>query len=430
MRTIIGYLLFFLVFAQFALAQEELPPPGTLPGHPFYGVKIFIERITIVITPGDEAKTKLHLRYAERRLAEARALIERERYERAEGMVENYRSELARIRRIVGRRRRLGRKISMLAQHLSNATYKHVSVLEEVLEEVPEEAKPAIELAINVSSNTSLSSLREMGEEDPELAGKLASHFAEMEVRRAREMIRRGRVRLARRKMLRYKEFLDESELKVERAEALGRNVTALVEHICNMTYKHIEVLEDVLEEVPEEAQPAIEHAINVSLKGHETCVEKLLGLINKSEEEAKEIACATDAECEGIVYCPPRLKFEVGCHIPPNETIGSCRCLPKWKKIEPIRCVSDADCRHLVCPMVIGSDTPICEEGMCICGAKWQIVNRTEWRERFREEFPEERIERIREILEERRARRLREIIEEHAEELPGERMMRKTPG
>jgi hypothetical protein len=420
MKKLLGFIFSILLFLQFSLAQEELPQPRVLPGHPLYGVTVIFERITIVITPGEEAKAKLRLRHAERRLAEAKALIERDKHERAKELIETYRSELTRVQGVISRRRRLGRKISSLAKHLSNTTYKHVSVLEEVLEEVPEEAKPAIELAINASSNISMSSLEEMGKEDPELAGKLASHFAEMEVRRAREMIRRGRIRLARRKMLRYKKFLSESELEMNRTEALGKNVTALVEHICNMTYKHIEVLESVLEEAPEEAKPAIELAINVSLKGHETCVERLLNLINKSEEEAKRIACTADAECEGVVYCPPRLKFEVSCYIPPNETIGICRCLPKWKKMKPLECVSDADCRHLICPMVVGSDTPICEEGRCVCGAKWEIVNRTEWRERFREEFTnrtQERIEKIRKIFRETRIEKLREKLEEHGE-------------
>lgn len=44
-----------------------------------------------------------------------------------------------------------------------------------------------------------------------------------------------------------------------------------------NMTYKHVEVLEALLEldKVPEQAKPHIERAINVSIRGHETSVNR-----------------------------------------------------------------------------------------------------------------------------------------------------------
>jgi hypothetical protein len=65
------------------------------------------------------------------------------------------------------------------------------------------------------------------------------------------------------------------------------------------------------------------------------------------------------------------------------------------------INCTDDSECRDLVCPAILGNDTAICLNGRCVCGARWQIRNRTELRERFREELREEIIERIRERVE-----------------------------
>jgi len=38
-----------------------------------------------------------------------------------------------------------------------------------------------------------------------------------------------------------------------------------------------------------------------------------------------------------------------------------------------------------------LGHDTPVCHEGKCKCSGKWEIVNKTEWKERFREELTNE---------------------------------------
>jgi len=70
---------------------------------------------------------------------------------------------------------------------------------------------------------------------------------------------------------------LNESESDMENARALGRNVTVLAEHVANVTLKHITILQDLLDRVPEQAKPAIEHAINVSQMGHERAVESIL---------------------------------------------------------------------------------------------------------------------------------------------------------
>ncbi|MBA7516846.1 hypothetical protein ES705_08895 [subsurface metagenome] len=58
------------------------------------------------------------------------------------------------------------------------------------------------------------------------------------------------------------------------------------IKRAINMTYKHVEVLEALLEldKVPEQAKPHIEHAINVSIHGHETSV-------NRTQKGLQEMA-------------------------------------------------------------------------------------------------------------------------------------------
>jgi eight-cysteine-cluster-containing protein len=137
-----------------------------------------------------------------------------------------------------------------------------------------------------------------------------------------------------------YESAINETEKIINNTGFRG-NRTLLAEYICNMTYKNIIILQRILEKAPEQAKPAISHAINISLKRHENCTERLLETWNKTIE-----------------------------------------------KIQMINCTVDADCMNITCPQIIGMDTTLCEYGKCKCGNKWEIFNKTEWEERFKEKL------------------------------------------
>lgn len=190
----------------------------------------------------------------------------------------------------------------------------------------------------------------------PEAKAALRLHYAQVRLSELNETIAKGKLQYAEKLKEDYENEINEAEKILKKTEALGRNVTALAEHVCNVTYKHVLVLERVWEKVPEQAKPAIEHAINISIEKHENCAERILTRINQTVERVKRF-----------------------------------------------NCTADADCRNLFCPQVLGMDTPVCEEGKCKCGGKWEIVNKTEWKERFREEWTNETqriVERIKEKL------------------------------
>lgn len=170
---------------------------------------------------------------------------------------------------------------------------------------------------------------------------KLHASLAEQRLAELNATIEKGKLQYVERLKTDYEKEINESEKILNRTEGLGRNATALTEFICNMTYKHISVLEGVWDKAPEQAKPIIERVINASIERQENCTERLLAIWNK--------------------------------------TIGEVR---------KVNCTADVDCRKLVCPMAIGYDTPICDDGKCRCGGKWEIINKTEWKERFKEEL------------------------------------------
>ena len=86
-----------------------------------------------------------------------------------------------------------------------------------------------------------------------------------------------------------YKEKLERAKNYLEKAKGEGRNVKKLSEELETKTSKHITILQQVLEKVPEQAKDAIEHAIEASQKGLERAKEELEQTKEKKEELSAE---------------------------------------------------------------------------------------------------------------------------------------------
>lgn len=223
---------------------------------------------------------------------------------------------------------------------------------------------------------------------DSEARARFQAFLAEQRLAELNATIAKGNFQHVQKLEDDYENDVNETETEMNRTFGLGKNATSLAEHVCNMTYKHILVLQRVLERAPEPAKKGLERAINASVKGHENCLERLEDVLNETNDTLRRFRCVADAECLNLtVKCPESLGFQVGCFIQENRTVGSCKCMAKWNKTA-INCTDDEDCRVLACPLILGNDTAICLNNRCFCGARWQLVNRTEWKERFREEY------------------------------------------
>ena len=170
-----------------------LPPVKYTPDTPFYGLERFIEKVRLWITFNETEKVKLRLHYAEMRLAEARVMAEKNKTQYVAKLLKDYDSELNQTVKQVKfnyeqclaaqtekcNKMNLTEKCNALnisqsmcgnltdtckmlaekrcarwanlTEKVSNATMKHIYVLQNVLQKVPEQAKPAIQHAIEVS---------------------------------------------------------------------------------------------------------------------------------------------------------------------------------------------------------------------------------------------------------------------------------------
>ena len=125
-------------------AEHELPDPGLLPGNPLHFLDTLFEGIGTLFTFGDEAKAERFLGLAEERLAEAEALAEKGKLNRAEKATEKYEKRLAKALERAENAKDKGKDIDAVLTKIAEATVRHQEVLAGVYEKVPEQAKEAI----------------------------------------------------------------------------------------------------------------------------------------------------------------------------------------------------------------------------------------------------------------------------------------------
>ncbi len=156
-KIILPIIVLSLLFGGVAFAQEtELPDPGLTPDSPFYFLERITEAIGTFFTFGDLKKAKRYTALAAERLAEAQAVAEKEKPELIEKILERYENQLVKALFRAERAQTKGKDTEEITKTITEASQKHIIVLERVLEKVPEQAKPAIERAITVSTKEGL----------------------------------------------------------------------------------------------------------------------------------------------------------------------------------------------------------------------------------------------------------------------------------
>jgi len=282
-------LLFSGILVGTALAQEaELPVPGLTPDSPFYFLEIISEGIGDFFTFGDLKKAERYAKLATERVAEAQAVVEKGKPEAAEKALKRYEDQLTRSLVRAEKARAKGIKIEEITDKVAEATGKHLLVLEEVLEKVPERAKGAITKAKEVSIAGQMTALMYLARENPERATEINLKAAEARLNRAKAKAEEGEIEETEEAIEEFESQYKFGEEISEIAKGLGKDTTTVEQLVGKATSIHLEILADVYEKVPEQAKPAIERAMEVSVKGHERAVQVLeeKGVLDEIPEE------------------------------------------------------------------------------------------------------------------------------------------------
>lgn len=141
------------LFVGIAQAQTEnvLPNAGMLPDNPFYFLERLSEGVGTFFTFGDKAKAERFFKQSEERLAEAQALVNKDKTEKAEKIIEQYQEKMTNALERAKRAREKNEDVDDVLEHIAEATSRHQETLGDVYEKTPEGAREAIKYALEMS---------------------------------------------------------------------------------------------------------------------------------------------------------------------------------------------------------------------------------------------------------------------------------------
>lgn len=270
----VGVILAIVLTLSAAAGGTAYASQDSLPGDTLYPVKLGTEQMRMMLPGNEIVKAERALSFAERRVGEMQALAENGRPQHMGTAVEGYddilNTTLARVDRAQNRGLAIGNVTALVA----NATAKHLSVLDSVYDMVPSEAKEAISHARNVSETGYFHAMAGLAKNNTVKAAQI--NIAAMEGRLNRIRARHGDAAAVENALHQFEAMADFGEEIAQIAQDIGLNTTKVEELVAEATSIHLEVLADVYDKVPAQAQPAIEKAMaNMQIR-HERRVQAL----------------------------------------------------------------------------------------------------------------------------------------------------------
>jgi hypothetical protein len=245
---------------------------ASLPGDTLYPVKLTTEQVGMMLVRDNVAGAERALNFADRRVQEMTALVENGRPQDLGLAVEKYdyalNMTLTKIEEAINKGLPTGNITALVA----NATEKHLFVLDEVWDTVPDEAKAAIEHARNVSETGRENALATLAKNN--IVGAIDMNLAAMEGRLNRVRARFSDADAVEIALLQFEAMAEFGEEISRIAQESGINITKVEELIAEATSTHLEVLVEVYDNVPEQAQPAIERTMANLLIRHQRRVQ------------------------------------------------------------------------------------------------------------------------------------------------------------
>ncbi|MCJ7576344.1 MAG: DUF5667 domain-containing protein [Dehalococcoidia bacterium] len=247
---------------------------SSLPGDTLYPLKLAAEQVGMVLSPDGAARVERALSFANKRMREMEALARKGRSQDLQLAVEQYTYALNMTLSMIEQAADRGLATENITALVAEATARHLLALDEVWDMVPEEAKAAITHARNVSETGRENALAALARNNTVRATEL--NLAAMEGRLNRV---RARVQNAEAVQIALQQFEAMGELgeEISRiAQETGLNTTDVEELIAEAIARHLEVLAEVYDEVPEAARPGIERTMATLMMRHQNRVQAL----------------------------------------------------------------------------------------------------------------------------------------------------------
>jgi len=247
---------------------------ASLPGDTLYSVKLGAEELTMMLVRDDVARGERALSFAGKRVREMVTLAEKGRPQDMGLAVEQYGYALNMTLAEMEQARNRGLDTGNVTALVAEATAKHLLILDEVWDMVPDQAKTAIAHARNVSETGYFHALAALAKNNTIRATEM--NLAAMEGRLNRVRARVAGVEAVEIALQQFEAMSEFGEEISQIAQEIGLNATEVEELVAEATSKHLEVLAEVYDKVPEQAQPAIERAMANLMIRHQRRVQAL----------------------------------------------------------------------------------------------------------------------------------------------------------
>jgi uncharacterized protein with HEPN domain len=247
---------------------------GSLPGDALYPVKLGTEQVMMWLGD-DAAKAERALSFAERRVGEMEALAEKGRSQDLDLAVEKYGYALSMTVAAMKRVRNRGPDAENVTARVAEAMAEHLPILDTLYDMVPDEAKAAIAYARNVAERWREDTLAALARDDTMHAAEMNLAAMEGRLNRVRAKVQDPEaLQIALQQFADMAGFVQEISQIAEEADV---NVAEVAELVTEATSRHLEVLAELYEEVPEEAKEAVKWAMEESFRGYEEITKALM---------------------------------------------------------------------------------------------------------------------------------------------------------
>ena len=234
--------------------------------------------------PLSEKDTKKLLKASEKELKEARKASEQGKTEAA-AHAARFTENLDRINNALASDEVRENDALDVAARVDEATLKHIPVLEGLLETVPEQARPAIERALEASRrghDTATEAILNHGQVSlpggllTDRTARQAMDKNEALLKQAERGRQRGDEAAVGRSVEQFTRNIDAVGRAIETDAVDQREAISVLDRVDRNTRRHVSVLEGLLGQVPEQARPAIERAIQASQRGQQAATQAL----------------------------------------------------------------------------------------------------------------------------------------------------------
>jgi len=258
--------------AVFAQGDEELPDPGITPDSPFYFLDIWGKKLGLFFAFGSEAKVQKSLQYAEERLAELNAMHAQNKAKAMIQAANEYNNCLAIATRHMEQTRANGIDTS---ETVALAASKHIRFFGNVTDNVSENATGIMTQTRERVRICQETAIRTMAQGDPEKAIRTNLMLMEQQLNRIGVRAEDGEITRLQEELQEFERLNNLGQEISQIAKGLGQDTT-VDQLVGQATAYHLAILAEVHGRVQEQAQQAIENAMQVCVENHERVVTAL----------------------------------------------------------------------------------------------------------------------------------------------------------